>query len=256
MGGMEAAASCAEFGHEVILCEKSDSLGGAIKCEVKVPFKQRLGLYIDYQKRRLESLGLDVRLNTEVTPDYAKAQNVDIIIASTGATPAVPPIPGMDEAIKEGRAYSAEEIYIAPEKAGETVAILGAGLVGLELALYLAQQDKKVQIIEMQPEISHGGNILHAEALLLELKKAGAELKLNTKPNEVTDKGTVLLSTDRGTVPLSVDTVVYATGMTPHTKEALALTESAPQFHLIGDSKQVGNIANATFTARGIAMII
>ena len=72
-GGMQAALTCAEQGHRVILCEKSGRLGGAIGCEAGVPFKKKLEMYLTSQARAIEKAGIELHLNTEVTADYAAA---------------------------------------------------------------------------------------------------------------------------------------------------------------------------------------
>ncbi len=59
---------------------------------------------------------IDVRLNTEITPEMARQLAPDVIIAAMGASPAVPPIPG----IKGDNVFSADSLYRCPEKAGRT----------------------------------------------------------------------------------------------------------------------------------------
>ena len=73
IGGMEAALTAAKYGHQVILCEKSGVLGGSIRCEEAVPFKQKLGVYLRRQALALESAGVEVRLNTPVTAELAES---------------------------------------------------------------------------------------------------------------------------------------------------------------------------------------
>jgi 2,4-dienoyl-CoA reductase-like NADH-dependent reductase (Old Yellow Enzyme family) len=72
IGGMQAAISCAKHGHQVILCEKSDRLGGILRCEEKVPFKKHLHEYLEQQARIISRFGIDVRMNTEATPNRRK----------------------------------------------------------------------------------------------------------------------------------------------------------------------------------------
>ena len=98
-GGMEAAIQAAKMGHTVTLCEKTDRLGGVLNCEEKVPFKKNLGRYLRRQERLLEVNGVTVKLNTPVTPALAEELKPDVIIASLGARPVVPPIPGIEKAL-------------------------------------------------------------------------------------------------------------------------------------------------------------
>jgi pyruvate/2-oxoglutarate dehydrogenase complex dihydrolipoamide dehydrogenase (E3) component len=145
IAGMQAALTCRERGHEVILCEKSGRLGGTLRCEEKVPFKQKLDDYLNGQAKAVEKAGVEVRLHTEVTPEYAERVGADVIISALGARPVKPPIPGIDGP----NVLPAEEAYVHPEKAGKKVAILGGGLVGIALGLYLAILGRDGAVIEM-----------------------------------------------------------------------------------------------------------
>ena len=110
VGGMEAAIQAAGRGHEVILCEKTDKLGGVLNCEDKVPFKKNMPIYLRRQARLLEINNVDVRLSTEVTPEYAESLEPDVIIASLGARSVIPQIPGIELSL------GAEAVYEQPEK--------------------------------------------------------------------------------------------------------------------------------------------
>ena len=96
IAGMQAAITAAERGHEVILCEKTDRLGGVLRCEEKVPFKKHLHEYLEYQARKVSEADIDVRMNTEVTPEYAESVGADVVIAALGAEESISPIPGID----------------------------------------------------------------------------------------------------------------------------------------------------------------
>ena len=249
IGGMQAAISCSKRGHKVILCEKTGEFGGKIRCEKDVPFKRNLDRYIQLQKRTiLKDENIEVRLNTAVTPEYAESVGADVIIAALGTHPLVPKIPGID---RKGVLVS-EYAYTHPEEIGENVLILGAGLVGLELADYLALLGRKVTVVEMQPQINDGGNFLHAEGLMVELRNHGVAVHLNTKAEEITEHG-VRCSTKDGEVTYEADTVVHALGQVPLQEEALALQFCAKEFYMIGDCVAPKTIGNATATAFEIA---
>ena len=247
VGGMQAALTAAERGHKVILCEKSGELGGTLRCERHVPFKTKLDAYLDQQARRVGRAAIDLRLNTEVTPELAEKLQPDVIIAATGARPVKPPIPGIDGA----NVCSAEEVYRDTGKAGDRVVILGAGLVGVELGIYLAMLGKKVDIVEMLDHISDGGNMLHIRALEVEIKKYGIGLHLSTRAEEINEKGVIA-----GGELYEADTVIYAVGQRPERGAATALYACAPEFYLLGDCVSPANIMNATASADAIARSI
>ncbi len=140
---------------------------------------------MDSQAKAVEKAGIDLRLNVEVTPEYAESVGADVIISALGARPVKPNIAGIDGK----NVLAAEEAYIHPEKTGDTVAILGGGLVGVELGIYLATLGRRVTIIEMLDKISDGGNFLHVLGLKREISRLGIDLYLNTKAKEITELG-------------------------------------------------------------------
>ena len=248
IGGMQAALTCAERGHEVILCEKSDRLGGTLRCEEKVPFKKNLDRYLNAQEQAVKAAPIDLRMNTAVTPDLARELEPDVIIAATGARPVKPPIPGIDGP----NVLSAEYAYVHPEDVGRTAVILGAGLVGVELGIYLSMLGRRITIVEMAPEMNDGGNFLHASGLRVQIKKYGIDIHCNTRAEQITPAGVVCSSGDERPF-FEADTVVYAVGQRPVSEDALALNLCAPEFHMLGDCVSPRNIVSATGAAYTIA---
>lgn len=246
IGGMQAALTAAEQGHRVILCEKSGHLGGALKCEEAVPFKKKIKDYIEYQKRQINKAEIELMLNTAATPQLAAGLSPDVIIASIGAHPIVPAIKGIEKAAE------AEDIYENPEKAGKRAVVLGGGLVGMELAIFLAGKGRDVTIMEMLPALNNGGNILHQLALDVEIKKFNIKLVLATKALEITDEG-VWGDKDGNRKFIGADTIIYAIGQAPLYEEAAALGKCAPEFYQIGDCVSPGNIMKATSMADAVA---
>ena len=248
VGGMQAALTCASRGHEVILCEKSPGLGGVLRCEKDVSFKKNLEYYLNQQETDVKKAKIDLRLNTEVTPDYAKKLNPDVIIAALGAAPLKPRINGIDGS----NVLPAQDAYSQVDKVGQNVVILGAGLVGVELGLFLLSKGRNVKIVELLDHISDGGNFLHAIGLNVEIKKRGLEIAFNTKAKEITADG-VICEASGSEVKYDADSVVYAVGQTPAREEASELGSCAPEFYMLGDCVSPRNITNATSEAFFIA---
>ena len=250
IGGMQAAIDCAKAGHKVTLCEAKGILGGALRCEDEVPFKKKLHRYLDQQARICTEVGVDVRLNTKVTPEMIDELAPDAVIAALGARPAIPPVKGIKESpIVKG----AEEVYYHPEIAGKKVVVLGGGLVGIELSLYLAGMGRQVDIVEMLPALSTGGNVLHEIALEGEIKRLNVGIYLSTMAQEITDKGIQVKLPDGEEKFFEADTVIYATGQRPLWDEAKELAPHAPEFYQIGDCVAPKNIYAATQQAAHIA---
>lgn len=279
VGGMQAALSAAERGHEVILCEKSARLGGALRCEEKVSFKQNLQAYLDTQANLLAKSSVEVRMNTEVTPELAKEIGADVIIAALGSSAIKPGIPGIDKA----SVMSADDAFLHEEKVGHQVTVLGGGLVGIELAIHLSQTGHKVRILEMANSLNDGGNTIHALALNREIRELGIEVHTSTRANEITDTSVIgeyvgdqfsapscelinqaILQSccfglmhkkplEEGSIQeFPTDTVIYAIGQRPMQAEALKLCDCAPEYYAIGDCVTPKNITQATKMAYSI----
>jgi NADPH-dependent 2,4-dienoyl-CoA reductase/sulfur reductase-like enzyme len=245
---MQAALTCTEQGHSVTLFEKCNELGGSIRCERNVPFKKKLDMYIETQKRRIERAGIEVRLSTALTPAIAGNLNPDVIIAATGARPIKPKILG----VEGNNVIEAKDAYLYPDKAGKNIVIIGAGLVGLELAIYLSMLGRKVSIVEMADKANDGGNFLHMQGINVELKHRGIEVFLNTYAKEIKPDG-LICQTEKDEIFFAAETIIYAVGQEPCREEALSLNNCAPEFYMLGDCVMPSNITTATGTAYDIA---
>jgi 2,4-dienoyl-CoA reductase-like NADH-dependent reductase (Old Yellow Enzyme family) len=280
IAGMQAALTASQRGHRVILYEKDDRLGGVLRCEEKVPFKKLLSNYLNYQARMLSRAPVDIKLGTWVTPELAKTVGADVIIAALGSRPLIPGIPG----ITGRNVLGAEEVYYDPEKTGQKVAIIGGGLAGVELGIFLSTLGRKVTIIEMMETLNDGGNNIHSLALMNEINRYGITISTATRAVEINENGVIgeyvgsaftlppcptVLETgmqsnsvgrviradaEEGSRKLfEADTVIHATGQQPLHDEANALRFCAPEFHQIGDCLTPRNIHQAVRMAFAIA---
>ena len=241
IGGMQAALTCAQRGHDVTLCEKTDRLGGILLCEDKVPFKKKLKRYIEKQKRMVDRSGIEVMLNTEVTRELSEKIAPDAIIAAMGATPVKPNIPGIN-----GRnVFNAIEIYNKPELAGKNVTIIGGGLVGVELAIFLSMNGRKVTVLEMMPSLSWGASIVHGAFLELKIAEYGINVALSTNALKINEIGVVAMESNGNEKIFEADTVIYAAGMSPEWERADEIRQIAKEFFQIGDCTSPRNILMA-----------
>ena len=232
--GMQAAITAREIGHAVILCEKGPRLGGVLLCEHDVPFKKRVGEYIEHQKYMLEKLGVEVRLNTPVTPALCAELKPDAIVAALGAADAMPPIPGLDGA----NVVSAIDAFDNASLARGKCVILGAGTTGMELAVYLGSLGREVRLLEKAPSGSPG-------TYGRELAKYGIKPEYGTAALEITAEG-VRVQTGAGEERIPCDTVILALGRRPLWEDADAIRNCAGEFHQVGDCLRVGNLMAAT----------
>ncbi len=251
IAGMQAALTAAKRGHSVTLAEKNDRLGGVLLCEEKVPFKIHLHEYIENQIRRVGEAGIKVLLNTALTPEQAEEMKPDVIIAAIGSEAVVPPIPGVDGE----NVLSAEYAYVhAEELTGKTV-ILGGGLVGIELGIYLKNMGKDVEVIEMADKLNCGDNMVHEMGVQVEIKRNGLPTHTSTKAQKIGKDGVTCLGPE-GEVFYPADHVIIAAGMRGLQKEAAEFAQSAPLFYQVGDCLAVKNIYEANRLGFNAAMEI
>jgi pyruvate/2-oxoglutarate dehydrogenase complex dihydrolipoamide dehydrogenase (E3) component len=249
IAGMQAALTAAKRGHSVTLVEKTDRLGGILRCEEKVPFKIHLHEYIENQVRRIGEAGIEVRLNTALTPAEAEAMQPDAIIAALGAEPVVPPIPGVEGESVRSAVYA----YTHPEELTGKTVILGGGLVGAELGIFLKNLGRDVEVIEMADKLNCGDNTVHEMGIYAEIKRNGLPVRTSTRAKRITREGVECEGPD-GALFLPADHVVLAAGMRGRQAEAAAFAGAAPLFYQVGDCLSVKNICEANRLGFNAAM--
>jgi 2-enoate reductase len=253
--GLEAARVASLRGHQVVLYEKENALGGHL-LEASVPdFKKDLARLLDWYKKELEDLNLEIKTGFEVSPAGVKKENPEVTILAAGSIPIVPDIPGMEKEIVS----TAIDLLLGKKKAGEKVLVLGGGLIGCETALWLARQGKKVTIVELLHDLLIAGiPVQHMNRLMLldMLKFYKVNVFTNTSLSEVTEEGAIVMDRDFGKRNLPADTVVIAAGLKPEQELYRALQGQTPNLFLIGDSRKAQNIMNSVWDAYEVARMI
>jgi len=92
---MQAAQTAAKRGHEVVLYEMSDRLGGVLRIRSELPFKKDLKTYVDWMVAQTETCGARIVMKTEVEADTVNREKPDVLVIAVGAVPFVPDIPGI-----------------------------------------------------------------------------------------------------------------------------------------------------------------
>lgn len=237
--GMEAAAELAERGHHVILCERENELGGAMRHAKYVPFKQKVDQLMHVMIRRLERSGAEIRLHTAATPTLVESLHPDVIVAALGAKAKKPEVAGAEHAI------IAEDALQRIDSLGQNVAIVGGGLVGCELALQLGMTGRTVHLLSRKKEVCRDAAYLYREGLLMELKKVPVKIYNEAECTAITSEGITVRNADAREYTLLADTVIWAGGYLPMEDEAEQFRTLAYDFWKIGDCAQVRKIYNA-----------
>ena len=252
--GMEAARTAAKRGHKVTLYEKQDKLGGALNLAAASEMKADIRRYIEWSVRMVErDESITVKLNTEATPAALKAESYDAVLVAVGSEPLIPDfLKGNPKAVWVG------DVDMGNVTVGDTVIIAGAGMTGMECAVDLSRQGKKVTLIDMASadKIGTGGAKMNILALREMMELRGVEILPETRLEAVTDRGsTVTLNGE--TMEMPCDTLVLSLGVRARTELARSFADCAPEVVYLGDcNTRQGTIFNATRTAYDAAMAI
>ena len=131
--GLAAAATAAERGHHVTLFEASDTIGGQFQLARRIPGKEEFAETLRYFTRRLQTLGVDLRLNQAATLAQFSDGGWDEIIVATGVTPRAVTIPGSDRR----NVHSYPDVLTGAVTVGPRVAVVGAGGIGFDMCEFL-----------------------------------------------------------------------------------------------------------------------
>ena len=269
VGGLEAAMTAKRIGHDVEIYEKEDTIGGQLWIAGAPPHKDELFEFARYYKAMIQKYDIPLHLNTEVNVDLIKEKNPDHVIVGEGAQPLMPPIKGMDS---EGVLPSWDVLKNNP-LLGKEVAVIGAGAVGLETALFISSKGT------LSPEMLHFLMSFDAQSpeRLKELMFEGASnvtvFEITPKPGTGIGKSTkwvVLSNIDKHNIDIiteatvtsydgtvityekngetftkEFDNVVVAAGSRAVTKLSDALKEAKIPFTAVGDCLRPGQLNDA-----------
>jgi 2,4-dienoyl-CoA reductase-like NADH-dependent reductase (Old Yellow Enzyme family)/thioredoxin reductase len=249
-GGMQAAITAAGRGHQVTLCEKSSSLGGALKSIENVPFLDDLVKFRKHLEYMVRTSGTVVMLNTEVTSEFVASQHADVLIAAVGASPIVPKIPG----IPGKNVIIANDIHQPGTHIGERVVVMGGGLVGCDTAIHLAMQGKDVIVIEMLDDYALDAHEALKIALGIEFRKHHIKVVVNTRGKAVKDEGLLCTSPEGQEILYMANTVICAVGQKSLTSVVDQLRDTAAEFYCIGDCVKPQRVTEAVQAGYDAAM--
>ena len=249
VAGCEAARVLAIRGHEPVLYEKTNRLGGNLHPGGAPEFKEDDIALAAWYTKELERLGVEVHMNTAVTSADILAGDYDTVIMATGSTPKVFSL-GDDAHV-----YTASEVLLKEKDCGDTTVIVGGGLVGCETALWLAQHGKKVTIVEALDKImAVNGPICHSnkDMLMALLPYNNVEILTSAKVQKYTD-GVLTVETADGSKEIPCDSVILAVGYKEENSLYHEVEFEVPEIYLLGDAKKVANIMYAIWDAFEVA---
>lgn len=249
VAGCEAARVLAVRGHKPVLFEKGERLGGNLIPGGAPEFKEDDIALADWYQVQMDKYHVPVHFGVEVTKEDVLAADFDAVIIATGSVPKVFSL-GDD-----ARVYTAAQVLTKEKDAGNTTVIVGGGLVGCETALWLAQQGKKVTLVEAMDRImAVNGPLCHANKDMLEalLPYHSVEIVEGAKVQGYQD-GTVRVECADGVREIPCDSVTLSVGYREEDSLYHALEFDVPEIYLLGDARKVSNIMYAIWDAFEVA---
>jgi len=209
--GMEAAHAARERGHDVLLLEATDDLGGQLKMASLPPGRKEIERFCQFLKNRLTGTGVKILQGEKASSALWQQHGPDVVIMASGAHPREISIRGLE---KE-RMISAWDVLNGRGNIQEPVLVLGAGLVGCETADLLSEGGRKVIIAEILPEIAPGQDGDTKAYFTLKFRKNGVEVLTGVELQSVEGK-TAILQRGPEEIRVSVGTIVCAVGAQPN----------------------------------------
>ncbi|WP_219993204.1 FAD-dependent oxidoreductase [Cryobacterium arcticum] len=247
VAGCEAARTLALRGHTVTVFEKTDRLGGNLIAGGQPDFKEDDLALAAWYTNELTELAVPVHFDTVVTKAMVEAGGYDAVIVATGSKPKMMTVDGAN------RVYTAEDVLLGREDVGASTVIIGGGLVGSELALWLEGRGITTTLVEYQSDIlTAGGPLCTANSDMVRDLVAfkDIDLRLNSMVTGARDGGYVVRERATGEETVIVaDSAVLAVGYVSERSLYEEIQFSVPELHLIGDAEQVSSIMYAVWNA-------
>ncbi len=245
IGGMESALVLKKRGHNPVIYEKSDHLGGTFVPASAESYKGKLRDLLAWYRREIEKNSIEVHLNTEVK-DIKSIKADEYIIATGSRARFLKSVPGFEKTVEACEFLTGKDV-------GGTVAVIGGGLTGSEIAYELALMGKKPIIVEMLDDLIKQKGVCLANSSYLrewfELHKV--PVYLETTLCEVRDGYIICRRRDGSTIEIKCDSVISSAGYIPN-----PLQKEEGNVHLVGDCLKVGNLRSVIWRAYEVAMKI
>lgn len=253
VAGLEAAITLKARGHNPILCEKKDFLGGQFILAGAAPRKEEMKEAAISMGKMAKKQGVEIRLSTPVTIETIKDIKPDVVIIASGASPIKLNVKGGD---KKNVTNSHDVLGGKVAVLGDVV-VVGGGLVGLEVAEYLSDKVRKIILVEMLDQVAKDLGDLRKICVMESIHESDINTITNAKCIEIKDKSIVIERSGKEE-EIPCDSIVVAIGA--RSREFVDISdfceENNIKYYVIGDAvrarRALNSIAEAVAVSREI----
>ena len=245
IAGMQAAISASERGHNVVLLEATDKLGGQLHLAHVPPYKQYIPWAIEWFSEEIKRKSIAVELNCNASAAKISSYKPDIVILATGSLPWVPSISGIETGVESWDILKGT----VPIPKNKDIAIIGGGIVGCETSLFLARHGNRVTIVEMLDNYAKGLEMANKIDLNQDFAEMGVTVLTGAKVVSVSDN---IITYEQGgqTKTLNTQYLVLSVGQRSYGIELKKeLEDMGVKTVAVGDAYKPANIFNATTSA-------
>ena len=253
VAGLEAAVTLKRRGHHPIICEASSHLGGQFVLAGAAPRKEEMKEAAIWMGEQAKREGVEIRLSSPITKELIEAESPQDVIIAIGAAPMKLTIPGANLP----HVFDSHEVLEGKVSLKGKVAIIGGGLVGLEVAEYIEHVADEITVVEMLDGVGKDLGDLRKITVMESIYTAGVNTITNAKCTEILNNA-ITVEKDGATMNIPCDYVVVAVGAAARKFDDIKLycEEHNIACHVIGDAVRARRALNATTEAARVARAI
>ncbi len=233
LAGMSFAKWACKRGHEVILFEKENQLGGQVLSAKNVPKSSELMLPVEKLQHDLNNLSVELNFGKTLTGAEVDALQPDILIVATGAEP------GKDTIVGSGLPHvkKAVDILSGKEKSGKKVVVIGGGLIGASVSEFLAEEGHIVTMVKRSVGISPESSLTSRKMHTLRLAAYSVRILVEVEVLRITGDGVMVQweKMNQEKEFINCDTVVMAREMEPELEVLKTIDSKNMEIYSIGD---------------------
>ena len=251
VGGGYAGLMASEYmkkrGHNPVIYEASDTLGGQMNLAGAAPHKEEMGAAVTWEGETVKKMGVEIHMNTKVTPELIEQEKPDEVVIAVGSDYSAPKIEGLDQA----NVYTQYQVMKGEADPTGNVIVVGCGVVGSDVARLLHKRGANVTCLELKGP-GNGLGMLCKMCMTedfgnMEIKTVGGSKVYKIEGNTIYYKYTNRKTRKVSDKEREFDSVVICTGITPRSStdlqekcEALGIPCT-----LIGDAKKARTALSA-----------